>query len=79
MITFMEKPAQELRVTLRIPGPLAAQMAQIMQARGITNASDFVRQAIRRLVDEESHALTIEETRRALEIHEARAQYGAGK
>lgn len=75
----MEKPQQELRVTLRIPGALVTQMSKIMQARGITNASDFVRQAIRRLVDEESHALTIEETRRALEIREARAQYGTGK
>ncbi len=75
----MERPLQELRITLRIPDALAAQMSKIMQARGITNASDFVRQAIRRLVDEESHALTIEETRRALEIHETRAQYGSGK
>ena len=73
----MESTGAELRVTLRIPAPLASEMARVMAARGVTNASDFVRQAIRRLVDEESHTLALEETRRAIEIREARAKYGS--
>lgn len=72
----MEKHDKDLRVTLRIPGPLASDMERIMSARGVTNASDFVRQAIRRLVDEEGHALAMEETRRAHQIKEARSSYG---
>ena len=65
----------EVRITLRIPSSMLQEMDAVMAARGISNSSDFARQAIRRMIDESHHERALEEARREREIREARAEY----